>query len=359
MERSADWQQFVLDRPMAEAPGTVFYYNSGNSQLLSAILTKVTGKSALDYARETLFGPLGIEDVLWRGDPQGVSGGGAGLYLHPRDMAKLGYLWLRGGAWEGRQILPASWIEGVRQANVDMRESWARELRYGSQFWVMPGRDAYFAVGYDRQLIVVMPKLDIVAVMTGAARFSTPSGTGSSPRYGFGNSGGSSRGRGDLGCSRRGRSGGRGRTRRPGEAGRHRQAGAGRRLVGAGEGRLRQDLAVRQQRPSVQVHHPELDDPVPSFEYEADGVPAGAPIARFGGPIGFDGHYRVGGRMRYGPSAARGAWSDDGKSLVLEVQTLGNDDAARLTYVFDGKTVELNFEMALGFKLKLQGQADD
>ena len=92
MERSPDWQQFVLDRPMAEAPGTVFYYDSGNSQLLSAILSKVTGKSALDYARETLFGPLGIEDVLWRGDPQGVSGGGAGLYLHPRDMAKLGYL---------------------------------------------------------------------------------------------------------------------------------------------------------------------------------------------------------------------------------------------------------------------------
>jgi hypothetical protein len=96
-----------------------------------------------------------------------------------------------------------------------------------------------------------------------------------------------------------------------------------------------------------------------SFEYEADGVPAGAPVARFGGPIGFDGHYRVGGRMRYGLSAARGAWSDDGKSLVLEVQTLGNDDTARLTYVFDGKTVELNFEMALGFKLKLRGQADD
>ena len=186
MERTRDWPQFVLDRPMAEAPGTVFYYDSGNSQLLSAILSKVTGKSALDYARETLFGPLGIEDVLWRGDPQGVSGGGAGLYLHPRDMAKLGYLWLRGGAWEGRQILPASWIEGVRQANVDMRESWARELRYGSQFWVMPGRDAYFAVGYDRQLIVVMPKLDIVAVMTGSARFSTPGGTGSSPRYGLG-----------------------------------------------------------------------------------------------------------------------------------------------------------------------------
>jgi len=57
------------------------------------------------------------------GDPQGVSGGGAGLYLHPRDMAKLGYLYLRGGVWDGRQILPASWIEGVRQADVDMREA--------------------------------------------------------------------------------------------------------------------------------------------------------------------------------------------------------------------------------------------
>ena len=185
MERSPDWQQFVLDRPMSTAPGTLFYYDSGNSHLLSAILTKVTGKSALDYARETLFGPLGIEDVLWRGDPQGISGGGAGLYMHPRDMAKIGYLYLRGGVWEGKQILPASWIESVRKADVDMRETWAQDLRYGSQFWVMPGRDAYMAVGYDRQLIVVMPKLDIVAVMTGSARFSTASGMPSRPRYGF------------------------------------------------------------------------------------------------------------------------------------------------------------------------------
>ena len=243
---AADWQQFILDRPMAEAPGTVFYYDSGNSHLLSAILTKVTGKSALDYARETLFGPLGIEDVLWRGDPQGISGGGAGLYMHPRDMAKIGYLYLRGGVWEGQQILPASWIEGVRKANVDMRESWAQDLRYGSQFWVMPGRDAYFAVGYDRQLIVVMPKLDIVAVMTGAARFSTPSGTASSPRYGFGALVGNLAAAVTSDAADRGRSGGDGGTCRAGEAGRHRKAGAGRRLVGDGEGRLRQDLAVRQ-----------------------------------------------------------------------------------------------------------------
>ena len=77
--------------PWPAQPGTEFNYNSGNSHLLSAILTKVTGRSALDYAREKLFGPLGIEDVLWRHDPQGISAGGAGLYLQPRDMAKIGY----------------------------------------------------------------------------------------------------------------------------------------------------------------------------------------------------------------------------------------------------------------------------
>ena len=149
-------------------PGTRFYYSSGNSHLLSAILSKVTGRSANDYAREKLFGPLGIDDVQWQADPQGVSAGGAGLYLQPRDMAKIGYLWLRGGLWEGKQILPAAWIEGVRKADVDMRESWAIDLRYGRQFWVMPRRDAFMAVGNHRQLIVVMPKLDIVAVMTGS-----------------------------------------------------------------------------------------------------------------------------------------------------------------------------------------------
>jgi CubicO group peptidase (beta-lactamase class C family) len=359
MERSADWQQFVLDRPMAEAPGTVFYYDSGNSQLLSAILTKVTGKSALDYARETLFGPLGIEDVLWRGDPQGVSGGGAGLYLHPRDMAKLGYLYLRGGVWEGRQILPASWIEGVRQADVDMREGWARDLRYGSQFWVMPKQDAYLAVGYHRQLIVVMPKLDIVAVVTGASRFSTPSGTPTSPRYGFGTL------VGNLAAAVTSDAAIAADPAATAElAERVKQAAIEKPAPKGGSSALAKAVSGKTWRFAsndlrFRAITLKLDDPVPSFEYEADGVPAGAPVARFGGPIGFDGHYRVGGRMRYGPSAARGAWSDDGKSLVLEVQTLGNDDAARLTYVFDGKTVELNFEMALGFKLKLQGRADD
>ncbi len=185
MERSPDWQQFVLDHPMETAPGTSFNYSGGNTHLLSAILSKVTGKSAHDYAREKLFGPLGIDDVLWRHDPQGISGGGAGLYLQPRDMAKLGYLYLRNGQWEGKQILPQSWVEAVRKADGVIPEGWASNLRYGSQFWVIPRRDAYLMVGFHRQLVIVMPKLDIVAVATGSSRFSNSSSLPTSPVYRF------------------------------------------------------------------------------------------------------------------------------------------------------------------------------
>ena len=124
MARSPDWQQFILDRPMATPPGSRFYYNTGNSHLLSAILGKVTGRSTLDYARERLFGPLGIDDVLWRVDPQGVSNGGNDLYLQPRDMAKIGYLWLRGGA-VGGQADPAG---GVDRGRARGRCRHAREL---------------------------------------------------------------------------------------------------------------------------------------------------------------------------------------------------------------------------------------
>jgi CubicO group peptidase (beta-lactamase class C family) len=358
MERSSDWQQFILDQPMSTAPGTVFYYDSGNSHLLSAILTRVTGKSALDYARETLFGPLGIEDVMWRADPQGVSGGGAGLYMHPRDMAKIGYLYLRGGVWEGKQILPASWIEAVRKADIDMRESWTKDLRYGSQFWVIPGRDAYMAVGYDRQLIVVMPKLDIVAVTTGSARFSPQSGLPGRPRYGL--------------------------TALVDHLAGAVTADAPVRVDPAATAALAQkvkDAAIEWPGPvgeqpvmaktisgktwrfaanelRIKWLKLKLDGAEPSFEYESEGGPA-TPAARFGGPIGFDGYYRIGGRQRYGLSAARARWLPDGKTLVLETQTLGSDDAARVSLEFDDKTVDVKFEAAFGYKATLTGRTDD
>ena len=100
MFRSSNWVKFILDRPMSSAPRDIFNYDGGNPHLLSAILTKLTGISALDYAEAKLFGPLGIGGVSWSSDPQGISSGGFGLWLEPRDMAKMGYLYLRKGVWE-------------------------------------------------------------------------------------------------------------------------------------------------------------------------------------------------------------------------------------------------------------------
>ena len=225
--------------------------------------------------------------------------------------------------WEGKQILPASWIEGVRKADIDMRESWATDLRYGRQFWVMPRRDAFMAVGYHRQLIVVMPKLDIVAVMTGAAALLSPSGMPSTPRYGFATL------VGYLAAAVTSDSPSRANPaataalaeqvkaaaiEQPAPASASDQWPA---MAKAVSGKTWRFDANRCALKSLTL---KLDDPRAVLRIRARRRPAHAAGGRFGGPIGFDGRFAVGGRMPYGPSAARGAWSADGASLVLEVQ---------------------------------------
>ncbi len=166
MSSSPDWIKFVLDRPMANAPGDTFNYNTGNSQLLSAIITKLTGMSARDYAKARLFGSLGISTVHWPYDPQRHATGGFGLVMLPRDMAKIGYLYLRNGEWEGKRLLPPGWIEKVSRATVDMKQPYAPNLRYSNSFWALPDKKVFMAVGFHCQLLMVFPELDIVAVTT-------------------------------------------------------------------------------------------------------------------------------------------------------------------------------------------------
>jgi CubicO group peptidase (beta-lactamase class C family) len=164
--RSPDWTQFILDRPMAHPPGEVFNYSDGNPHLLSAIITKLTGKRAEDYAREKLFGPLGIAAWHWDRDPQDLSLGAWTLSLSPRDMAKIGYLYLRRGEWEGQRLLPPGWADVLRHRTVNMNASYDPNQRYSNLFWVFPGGRAFMAVGWHGQNIAVFPDLDIVAVVT-------------------------------------------------------------------------------------------------------------------------------------------------------------------------------------------------
>ena len=166
MERSPDWIKFILDRPMSATPGDIFNYNSGNSHLVSAIITKLTGMSALDYAKARLFGPLGIGASSWRHDPQGITTGGNGLSMLPRDMAKIGYLYLRNGEWEDKRLLPPDWINRISHATVNTNSSGEPDMRYSNFFWALPNKHVYMAVGYHCQLIMIFPELDIVAVTT-------------------------------------------------------------------------------------------------------------------------------------------------------------------------------------------------
>ena len=172
MIQSKDWAQFVLDRPMKEDPGSRFNYNSGGSHLVSAILQKTTGMNELAFAQEYLFKPLGITDVSWTVDPNGIYRGEDGLELTPRDMAKIGYLYLKGGTWERQQIVSADWVKASSQKHIGATGG----KDYGYQWWVQPF-GVYNAAGLGSQYIFVLSDLDMVVVFTSGfptAQFDLP-----------------------------------------------------------------------------------------------------------------------------------------------------------------------------------------
>lgn len=163
MKQAPDWVQFVLDRPVRWEPGSHFVYCSPAIHLLSPILEQATGMKALDFAQQYLFGPLGIQDVLWLTDPQGHNRGSEGVYLHPHDMAKLGYLWLNGGVWEGKQIVPAQWVHDAVQEIMPT----GGETDYGYGWWVETESDGYSANGRGGQHIAMSPAPGFIVVTTG------------------------------------------------------------------------------------------------------------------------------------------------------------------------------------------------
>jgi CubicO group peptidase (beta-lactamase class C family) len=148
---------------MQYEPGTVWYYNGGCSHLLSAILTSTTGNSTLNFAFEHLFTPLGITDVIWPRDPQRIYYGGQDIWLNSHDMAKIGYLFLNNGTWDGEQIISKEWIINSTQTSFVFNE----DEGYGYQWWTYPGEfSGYFAYGYNEQKIIILPKEDLVVIFT-------------------------------------------------------------------------------------------------------------------------------------------------------------------------------------------------
>jgi CubicO group peptidase (beta-lactamase class C family) len=157
-----DWVQAALDRPMVSEPGTKFCYDSPGMHILSAILQEATGMTAMEFAQQNLFGPLGIQDAIWDVDPQGYSRGWGDLYLTPESAAKIGYLWLHQGNWNGQQIVSRDWVlDSVRRHSTKVDH----DSGYGYGWWI--NRSYYFAAGRMGQNIGVIPALNTVFVTTG------------------------------------------------------------------------------------------------------------------------------------------------------------------------------------------------
>ncbi len=161
---SGDWVKFMMDIPMSAQPGSQFNYCSGCSHILSAILQYKTGMNTRDFARQVLFQPLGISNVNWSTDSTGIPIGGWGLQITPRDMAKLGYLYLHDGIWDGRQIVSAGWVEAATRKHTGTDT----DLGYSYQWWTYPSLDAYTALGRYGQTIFVIPDQNLIIVTTAA-----------------------------------------------------------------------------------------------------------------------------------------------------------------------------------------------
>jgi CubicO group peptidase (beta-lactamase class C family) len=344
MGRQADWVKFVLDRPMAHAPGEVFNYDSGSTQLLSAIITKLTGMSAQDYAKARLFGPLGIAVSDWGQDPQGISTGGYGLALLPRDMAKIGYLYLREGQWEDKTLLSPAWIGKVNHATVNMNLSFAPDLRYSNLFWALPDKQVFMAVGYHCQVIMVLPRLDVVAVTT--ARNFCPFGTLADTISGAVKS--------ETALP-------------PDPAGatllanklaeiateKATEVGVTPELASAVSGRTYKFPANVLGVKSLSLS---LTDPNPRYELEMYARDPTRQSLRFSGPIGLDGLYRKSEPTASRIFATKGKWLN-GSTLEIERQAVGMDELQKWTLSFDGDRLRLTGKNRDGRDVSIDGES--
>ena len=164
MARAEDPYRFALVQPVSSRPDAVWNYSGGSTQLLARVVEKASGKPIEDFAREALFEPLDITDIEWVWMPNGYVAAASGLRLRPRDMAKLGQLFLNGGEWNGRRIVSASWLQESALPRVSSS--------YGYQWWnglsVVGDQivERIEAKGLGGQRIFIVPSLDLVVVVT-------------------------------------------------------------------------------------------------------------------------------------------------------------------------------------------------
>lgn len=165
------WTKTFLNHPVTFKPGTHFLYNTSATYMLSAAVQKATGQNLLDYLKPRLFDPLGIEKPTWEMSPQGIATGGYGLNIRTEDIAKFGQLYLQKGMWNGKQLVPAAWVDAAtaRQTSNGSSPKSDWDQGYGYQFWRCRN-GAYRGDGAFGQYSIVLPEQDAVIAITSGVK---------------------------------------------------------------------------------------------------------------------------------------------------------------------------------------------
>ena len=171
MEGSYDWVKYMIDRPMAREPGSLFNYSSGETELLAHIFRHATGVDVEEYAARHLFAPLGIERWFWKRTPAGLADTEGGLYLEARDLARIWYLFSQDGLWNGQRVVSSDWVRRSVTPSVPVGTG-AGAPKYGFKWWLYPdpldaNKVVWNGSGFGGQLPMYFPDLDLMAVFYG------------------------------------------------------------------------------------------------------------------------------------------------------------------------------------------------
>ncbi|HZL57578.1 MAG TPA: serine hydrolase, partial [Bryobacteraceae bacterium] len=168
MRETHNWVKFTLGLPMKYAPGEKFGYCSPGYHLVSAIVTSAAHQPLADFGEKNLFGPLGIRDVVWPPDEQGRTHGWGDSHFYPRDFAKIGYLYLHDGQWQGKQIVSKEWVRKSITKQSDPGRGADRGYGYGWWLAKTAGMEEFGGNGRGGQIVAVWPEKDMIVIATGA-----------------------------------------------------------------------------------------------------------------------------------------------------------------------------------------------
>ena len=169
MEAADDWVQYAINEPIVEEPGKNFVYSSATTELLAYVFRKETGQDIDAYGEKYLFAPLGIRHY-WKRDYVGTVDTEGGLYLNDEDLAKIGFLYLNNGVWEGKQIVSYDWVKQSVAPHIPMPYTVeGGRLYWGFNWWLIPsgGNYIWMASGWGGQTLLVFPPENLVVVFTG------------------------------------------------------------------------------------------------------------------------------------------------------------------------------------------------